>query len=73
MTATWTSVWTLLYGSMGLWLIIYITMCKSKEANFSSKKETPSESEAPENEPLIGEDNIDNEISDTELILSDFE
>ena len=73
MEATWTSVWTLLYGSMGLWLIIYITMCKSKEANFSVKKETSSESEAQENEHLIGEDSLDDEISDTELILSDFE
>ena len=71
MEATWTSVWTLLYGSMGLWLIIYISMVQSKEANFTAKKESLFENEVNENEPLIGEDNFLDQISDTELILSD--
>ena len=36
MERTWTSVWALGYGSLALWLGIYMTTVKSEKANFTT-------------------------------------
>ena len=52
MERTWTPVWTLGYGSLALWLVIYMTTVRSEQANFAKQLLLP--------EPLL-EDNDDDD------------